>query len=437
MATANQEIAYKISIDKRQAGEALVSLNQGFDGVNVSTKELQERIAYLNAEMRKMETQYGKSGMASSRYAMLQRESKFAVDQLLRSETALEGQTVKSARGLGSLGSASIAALGSVSGLGTGISVLTNSLMSGAGLSAGLAAITIGFSLLMEVVRGANEETEKFNKSVSSLIDVQLPGGGFKIKPENLPSVIDKLKSDIEYYTTKTSQGTTKGEFFDPNIIPTWKETLKILEDVNEKYQEQKGIIEALQKQGLIYTEDDKKKRKEKKKDLGDINKLLKEMYDIVSYNEFGAGRFKQSDKMKPFREFWVGGQKEGTKPPLKLSDAEKEFLKENKLLLDTITTSADVLRSEFSSAWRDIFGEANSLFEKLLMNITEQLASQAISNLAGGLLNWLVPNLGTVAGLVTGSQKNPSIINLQVDNRTLASFYVGGKNEASRLRMN
>ena len=71
---------------------------QQFDGVEVSVKELQERISYLNTEMRKMETQFGKSGIASKEYAMYQREAKLATEQLIRTQDVQAVSTNKSAR---------------------------------------------------------------------------------------------------------------------------------------------------------------------------------------------------------------------------------------------------------------------------------------------------------------------------------------------------
>jgi hypothetical protein len=104
------------------------------------------------------------------------------------------------------------------------------------------------------------------------------------------------------------------------------------------------------------------------------------------------------------------------------------------KLITELTVTAADTLQSEFSSAWQDIFGEANSLFEKLLMNIADKLAERGIESLFGSLLNFIVPGLGTAAGMA--GSNSPSIINLNMDNRTVAQFYVNGKNQAGRLRM-
>lgn len=113
-----------------------------------------------------------------------------------------------------------------------------------------------------------------------------------------------------------------------------------------------------------------------------------------------------------------------------------KGYMENLKLVEELTRTSADVLRSEFSSAWQDIFGEANSLFEKLMMNIAEQLANRAINSLFGSLLNFILPGAGTLAGMATGSVSNPQAIVLQMDNQTMAKWYVGGKNQAGRLRL-
>ena len=92
-------------------------------------------------------------------------------------------------------------------------------------------------------------------------------------------------------------------------------------------------------------------------------------------------------------------------------------------------------IRGEFSTLWQDVFGEANSLFEKLLMNFASRLAEHGISSLFGSLLNFIFPGAGMALGAFGSLGGGPQIINLQADNRTLATFYVTGKREAERLR--
>ena len=418
----------------------------GFDGLDVSTKDLQDRISYLNAEMRKLETQFGKSGLASKEYAMFQREADIATKQLINSQEKQEQSNTKSVRGLGSLGSASVSALGSISGLGTGISVLSNSLMAGAGLSAGLAGITIAFSLLMESIRDANEETKKFNKSVADLIDVKLPGGGFKIAPENLQSTIDYLDAQIKQKEYFFKQQLQSNPLFgnvpkDDQLLKTYKATKEALEGINKEYQNQKAIIDSLTSAGFLYTKEEEEgsnKRKTNNKEqlewLKKYEELLNDIYDsTLKIQKENIG--KTDDLMKPYKEFFTPGVKDIKKPGLSfdIKDVYADIYKENQLLIDSMISAADVLRSEFKSAWQDIFGEANSLFEKFMMNIIEKMASNAITNFASTFLNFLVPGAGSAFNALAGA---PTVINVNMGNETLARAVVKGSYEAKRLRL-
>lgn len=121
------------------------------------------------------------------------------------------------------------------------------------------------------------------------------------------------------------------------------------------------------------------------------------------------------------------------------MAQFSREYAENLKLITSLTMTAADTLRDEFSEAWQDIFGEANSLFEKLIMNIAEQLASRAVTGLFGSFLNFLLPGVGSIAAGALGAPSSPQTtqINLQMDKQTMATWYVGGKTQAARLRMN
>ena len=163
-------------------------------------------------------------------------------------------------------------------------------------------------------------------------------------------------------------------------------------------------------------------------------------MSDIFrkGYNsDLYTGAFKFEDKESPFAKYFTGKQNVPKFDPLGGEDVEQTFLYENRMFLDATIAAANTLRSEFTSAWEDIFGEANSLFEKLMMNIVESIFTNLLTTGAGAFLNFIVPGLGTAAGLVMGpnsSQTQPIV--LELDGRTMATWYVGGREQAGRLRM-
>ena len=117
-----------------------------------------------------------------------------------------------------------------------------------------------------------------------------------------------------------------------------------------------------------------------------------------------------------------------------------QQFAEDMDFMNGLIMSSANILRNEFMQAWEDIFGEANSLFEKFIANIVAAFADLAAQKMAMGIFGFFA-NLftGGAASAITAIASSPSsgqTINLQMDNQTMATWYVGGKNQASRLRM-
>ena len=139
----------------------------------------------------------------------------------------------------------------------------------------------------------------------------------------------------------------------------------------------------------------------------------------------------------------WAGkdlGMK-GVKIPKKpdpLSDADYDAMYENAMRRDElIRSSAFIMEAEFSQAWENIFGEANSLFEKLIANWVSMLAGRFANN----FLNWLLPGSGFLAdmfGVSNGSNNNGQPIqnNIIIDGQQTAIIYTSGRYNAKRLRM-
>ena len=442
---AEQDIEFTIYTNSDNA-------KKGFKEAEVSAKDLQDRIDYLSKQMRDLEANYGKSGMASKEYAMYQRELKFATDQLINTEETHNEKTKQSVRGLGSLASASTAALGSISGLGTGISVLTNALMSGAGLTAGLAGITIAFSLLMETIRSANEETEKFNKAVKDLIDVELPGGGFKIAPENLQNTIDYLDQQIKQKQLFFNQQISSGGLGmgtvpnDDKVLASFKSMKATLEEINKEYKTQQEIITALSSAGLLYSgeaEDGTDKVKKSIDKTTDAWKLAEKAVDdyikkLVTALELQMkGEEKMLKESNRIKNSLTITQKVGKKPGIGFSDSDvmQDFYDENSFFIEQMRSDLMILQGEFNGFWENTFGEANSLLEKFLQNFAAGLLELGAKSLLSSFLDF-IPGGGFLKPFIEGKQGNPQPIVLAMDGQTMATWYVGGKSQATRLRL-
>ena len=381
-----KEIGIKINADAKQAKAA-------FDGLDVSAKELQERIAYLDAVMQKQISTFGKAASSTKAYDIVQRERKVALDQLIAMEEKQIEVANRSTRGLGSLSSAALSASGSISGLGTGVSTLTTALMSGVGLTAGLAAAVAGFALLMDYIRSTNEEFERLKGQVSGLLEIQGPGGSFKVDPEKLPQIIERVKQQIKDLSDDSKY---PGGFFgvgNRERTKNYKAILETLEEANKKYQEQKSIIEDLTKVGLVYTEEIKNQLdvlKERNNIILDFLEKQK-LYEAEPLGDYvfpgtpgprtpqeanlafmqsvnGYRMSRRESQMRALQDAWKEEER-------MMRDREREM---NKWIL----SSSSVLRSEFGSAWEDIFGEANSLFEKFAQTWSQMLVDKISTNL-------------------------------------------------------
>jgi hypothetical protein len=366
-------ISFKTVVNNKEA-------EAGFDGIEVSVKELHQRIKDLDIQANKLRQTFGVTYQQAPQYARIDRERGFALQRLIDIQEKEDVATRRSVRGLGSLGSAALAASGSISGLGTGVSVLTNALFSGVGLTAGLAAAVAGFSLLMEYIRGTNEEMKRTKESVSNLLEIQGPAGKFKIAPENLPGAITKMKADLEYYFGKTSEGTQRGEFKAPGTESTWRVLLTVLEEANTKYQQQLEYIKALTEAGYIYTEEEKKQTKEVK----EREKTYKSIDNILSGGLRGTpeGGRGGGHRGKPGASSMFGdGAQAG------LPGVDEKALQEMRQFSES---SAQIFAQNMNTAWQSIFGEANSFFEQMISSwasmLTEKIGFGIFSMLFGGV---------------------------------------------------
>lgn len=189
------------------------------------------------------------------------------------------------------------------------------------------------------------------------------------------------------------------------------------LESINKEQEYQMFIFDKWQKMNADNEKNVNKQLKEQldlRKDI--YGEAIKPMAGAEQTTAFGAG-------MTPLQ---------GPSNQILNTEQIKEGFNQ---VNEMASGAASVLRNEFSSAWEDIFGEANSLFEKLLASMVSSLADAAATSLMGSFLNFLFPGVGSLfSGAASASSS--SVINLQMDKQTMATWYVGGKNQANRLRM-
>lgn len=371
----------------------------GFDAEKVSAKDLQDRIKDLDTRMKELTASYGKQAYESKAGLIVQRERKLAMEQLIAMEEKAAVATGKSVRGLGSLASATMAASGSISGLGTGVSVLSNALMSGVGLTGALAAAVIGFSLMMEAIRGAREEQEKLNEEIAGFITITTSEGTFNITGSQIEGTLQQLRNQrimLKEYGGNLSAGrvgfmpfgTKEFSKEEKERLSILDASIDVLEEANEKYKRQSLIMQTLSEAGMNYTETNKKINKglkETKENLDRLNdplKMLRDLYQQQQKRELPPGMGGLPSK---FNMSMVAVPE---LPPITFT--KKEFEEQYGMYADMIRDTANIFRSEFGSAWEDVFGEANSLFEKLIASWAQTMADKLIKKGLGGLLDFI-----------------------------------------------
>jgi hypothetical protein len=136
--------------------------------------------------------------------------------------------------------------------------------------------------------------------------------------------------------------------------------------------------------------------------------------------NVLPFGGLKDS-KDKPFTK--------GTDPESLIKSFEKDF----SFYKELVESTADIMRVEFIGAWEDIFGEANSLFEKLIQNFVDKLADLALQKAATGLFSSIVdfflPGAGSIISSVIGSPAKQgggtTVINVKVGDQTVQKVFL------------
>lgn len=438
---ADQEILYIVKADNKQAIDAFNKLKATMDGVTTKTKNLADKTQQSNMMLMStgrivQDAPFGLMGMGNN--------ITFLAEQFANAKA--QGTGFKDA--IKGMGVAMLGTGGVIFAISTLVSIMT--VMNRDTKTA--ESFTKDF--IDTVIKGSNS-SEEYAKSIGMVTKALR-----EMTDENLKSRIaaltDEANSLFRSFTLLFNPSSFGQTLMGLQQVLTEKQQRDMKAGLNLPGQEG-GLIQRLQKQIEINTElrDGAQTLSEQAKyqsvinqlqeqlnsQLGNTKKNLKDIEETMAKITGGRGSSFNRNKSAPGNpdlRLSLGG--DATRNILSGGAMSAQFSKDytdNIMMITQLTmSSADVLRGEFMSAWEDIFGEANSLFEKFMANIVNQLANMAITNLAGSFLNFLFPGAGVLAGMASGSLGKTQQINLQLDKQTMATWYVGGKSQASRLRM-
>lgn len=313
-------------------------------------------------------------------------------------------------------------------GLGAQLKGMAASLAGPGGVILGISALTTILTILQRESGKAKETINQLRQEIEELVKIQQPKGFFNIKPEDIPAALELLKEQrkatYEYGKFWREEGGILGK-----DVETIDETIKFLEQALETEKSRAMIVEMLTKAGLTYTEETKKQTEEIKKQ----KQALEEIINLTGARGATANRIRRSGGATPSGRFG-GFDVSEVGMPNKPSPFDAQALKEDFALVgDLITSTAGLLRSEFMQAWEDIFGEANSLFEKFIANVVDQLLKLAAMKLATSFLSF-IPGVGPLlaAGASAAGGNSPVILKIGEDD---VGTFVRKGNEYNRMR--
>lgn len=469
MATANQEIVYRVSVDNKQAVEAFNAIAKSQEGVTKSTQKMhsstqQGNMLLMSTSRIVQDLPFGFMAVGNN-ITFLTEQFAMAKAQGIGFTAALKSMFT-SLMGTGGIVFAISATVSILTTLSTSSKQSTKEMETFADVLE--RAEKSSKSLVKEISRLKGELKDISNPSFWQALLASMTGGnmgdvvagniqsGDYVSRSNQLRELNKEK-DHQNRLTQIAINLTNGEA--KSISEVVKQNMlrnkdltfmrSYLEDelekipkVSEHYKEYAKALELVNSQ-LVNSQLSKPKQEKDNKglvyDLNDINAALKEILDTVLETDSAMGKFLRTTHGKGiYGRFNMGTVKPGkdlsnngeVSPELR-----SQILKENAFFIDSARDMLGILRGEFSTFWADVFGEANSLFEKFIQSIAENLFQLGANRVAGFFLDMLMPGLGEISGL-GGSVSRPQIINVNLGNETLARAVVKGNYEAQRLRL-
>lgn len=147
--------------------------------------------------------------------------------------------------------------------------------------------------------------------------------------------------------------------------------------------------------------------------------KLLQEK--IINETEFNNA-IKRLDNVKAMRDGKIRMQ-ENRRRRQEIEQKYQELREEYEVVDILSKNAAQTLRDEFINVWNEIFGEANSLFEKFISRVVSDLANLGTMYLARGIFGGLLDILGLGGGAAVAAAAIPSsrpisqtVVNVSLD---------------------
>ena len=329
------------------------------------------------------------------------------------------------------------------------------SLLGTGGIVFAISAATTALTFLSNGFRSAKGDADELNKSLKEMIKVQTPRGVFEIAPENLGNAVKLFQREISEYKDLLKRasdpwGGKPGPFTQyvkvnkdnltnlKNSIKILEDSLVIIQDAKTKEDERLRIVQLIKDAGLDYKEEIDGQNKgldKQRKLLEDIAKMtagrINKNYAIQ--NNARHPNEPNFDSISNIDEY---NQRMG-RYYMKQITASESYKENFKFMVDIMRDNLQIIRGEFSTLWQDVFDEANSLFEKLLMNFASRLAERGISSLFGSLLNFIFPGAGMALGAISGGDRGRTQpIVLKVDDRVFAEVVQESLNNADMYRI-
>lgn len=289
-------------------------------------------------------------------------------------------------------------------------------------VSAGL-ALSMYFQNQAREAKKAADEIDHMAEAVKGFVNVksQLDEKELRFQAENLKQYIpeqETLLKSLQKEFDAVKQGWLLSVRAQDDVstkvladrMNSLTEEISVRTKVIEKLKEESKQYQELGKVAKIYSEFIQDRKDKEKSKMGWVDFLGEDAEwfedEILSKDE-GLG-FNPRYKMKPT----------GKKPDLpKVTEEEaRKAFREFDIIANE---SARTLYSVFSEAWRDIFGEANSIFEQLLQNISMGLMDAFAQDASSSIFNALIPGGSLFSGL-SGGQANNSTVLVQIGENEL-----------------
>lgn len=419
----SQEILFVVKADNKQAVDALRKLQLEVDGIKEKTKKMASATQQSNMMLQStgrivQDLPFGMMGIANN--------IQFLAEQMTYAKS--QGQSMGSI--FKGLASSMMGAGGVMFAISAVTSALTYLSMQSSKTENKLKGLTESLKDNWSAVYKSTKEWEKFGEELD------------KFKTADLIESLNTVNRQMKELRITAIDGIMAFLGFYGSLAEVYGELAK-LEKQASMISQRINTPKMLGWDDVPKAMQDKWKSSFNKKDpqgfegQADVLKMLEEQLERTrqkyikfyeTVNQISEGTyFKGKVKMK--------GVNQPNKPGPGFTENEirQQFIDENAFFVDTVLSSADIIRGEFMQVWIDVFGEANSLFEKLIANWVDRLATFGLNQLGGMFLNFLVPGLGSMLGMA-GS---PQIINVQLGDETLARAVVKGNNTAQRLRLN